>query len=149
MSASFLAQVHKIGLIKVSSLTQWPPWFSEFFLFARSLACPRSPSSPSSLVLWANTAVLLLATQEKISRVAKCTYLRWESRTQQLRPWTRSQSLESWETQDPTVMPVARSKKRARNLDPVLRSWLRGQVTRKTKMGTTGLRCSVVSNHYA
>ena len=41
------------------------PRFSEFFMFARSLVCPRSPASSSSLVLLVNTVVpLLLATQK-------------------------------------------------------------------------------------
>ena len=39
-------------------------------------------------------------------------------------------------TQDPTVIPVARGKKRDRNLDPALRTWLGGQVTRKRSRNT-------------
>ena len=39
-------------------------------------------------------------------------------------------------TQDPTVIPVARGKKRDRNLDPALRTWLGDQVTRKRSRNT-------------
>ena len=48
-------------------------------------------------------------------------------------------------TQDPTVIPVARGKKRARNLDPALRTWLRDgshvQAISEHEMGITGLSC--------
>ena len=46
-------------------------------------------------------------------------------------------------TQDPTVIAVARGKKRARNLDPALRTWLRDEVMcerfRNTKWASRGL----------
>ena len=46
-------------------------------------------------------------------------------------------------TQDPTVIPVARGKKRARNPDPALRTWLRDEVmcerVRNTKGASRGL----------
>ena len=38
---------------------------------------------------------------------------------------------EVMETQDPPVLPVAKGKKRARNLDPALRTWPRDEVMRK------------------
>ena len=44
-------------------------------------------------------------------------------------------------TQDPTVIPVARGKKRARNLDHALRTWLKGKSRANDfvhEMGTTG-----------
>ena len=41
-------------------------------------------------------------------------------------------------TQDPTVIPVARGKKRARNLDPALRTWLRDEVMFKRFRASRG-----------
>ena len=108
------------------------PTFSEFFQFVRSLVCPRSPGSPSSLVLLVNTVVpLLLAVQENSQPCGRVHMFAMGVL------YTTAQTMNEititgvMVTQDPTVIPEARGKKRARNLGPALRTCPRDEVTRK------------------
>ena len=114
------------------TVTLWAPGFSEFFLFARSLACPRSPASQRSLVRLVNTVVpLLLATQENNRPCGRVHIFAMGVL------YTTAQAVNEititgvMVTQDPTAIPVTRGKKRARDLDAALRTWLKDQVTHK------------------
>ena len=131
---------------------QWSPYghlgVSEFFLFARSLVCPRSPASSSSLVLLVNTVVpLLLATQKNHQPCGRLHMFAMGVLHTTAQTMNEITIIGVMGTQDPTVIRAARSKKRARNVDPALRTRLRGRVTRKrfrnTRWASRGLAVDV------
>ena len=106
-------------------VTSWAPRLSDFFLHARALVCPSFPASPSSLVLLVNTVVpVMLATQENnhpCGRVHMFAMGVLHTHVQTIDDITITGVMG---TQDPTLIPMARDKKKTRNMDPALRTWL-------------------------
>ena len=105
-------------------------------------------SSPSFLVLLVNTVVPLLAKQENKQPcgIVHMFTLGVLSTTAQTTNKITTTGVTG--TQDPTVIPMATGKKKARDMDPALRTWLRGHVTRKrirnTKWAPRGLAVDLV-----
>ena len=100
-------------------------------------------SSPSFLVLLVNTVVPLLAKQENKQPCGRVHMFTLGVLSTTAQTTNKITTTGVTGTQDPTVIPMAKGKKKARNMDPALRTWLRGHVTRKrirnTKWAPRGL----------